>query len=137
MLAAESLIPPVIVNCKVITGLWFVPYTGKTFTNPKKLDVDHLVPLAEAHKSGGYLWPRNVKRAYANDLDNPGHLIAVESGANRSKGAKDPTEWMPPNEEYWCAYILAWVAVKDKWGLFMDEAESFNIDEIIREKRCR
>ncbi len=137
VLAAESLVPPLFLNCKVVTGLWFDPYTGRTFTSPQDLDVDHLVPLAEAHRSGGFAWTREKKRAYANDLENPGHLIAVELGANRRKGAKDPAGWMPPNESFHCAYVLAWIGVKDKWRLSMDEAESAAIERILRERRCR
>ncbi len=137
VLAQESLVPPLFLNCKVIAGLWYDPYTGLTFTDPKKLDVDHLVPLKEAFLSGAVLWTRERKRLYANDLENPGHLIAVEARANRQKGAKDPSEWMPPNESFHCAYLLAWVGVKDAWGLSMDEVESWAIEAMMREKQCR
>ena len=125
VLAQESLIPPVFSEdgCKVVAGLWYGLYTGRTFTNPRDLDIDHLVPLKEAHQSGAYAWDRQTRRAYANDLDNPGHLIAVESRANRRKGARDPAEWLPPNEAFHCAYVRAWVAVKRKWGLTMDAVE--------------
>ena len=137
VLAAESLVPPLFLDCKVVTGLWFDLYTGRTFTDPKDLDVDHLVPLAEANLSGAYSWTHEKKHAYANDLENPGHLIAVESRANRQKGAKDPAGWMPPNESFHCAYLLAWIGVKDKWGLSMDEVESWAIDEMLRDRQCR
>lgn len=137
VLAAESLVPPLFLNCKVVTGLWFDPYTGLTFTNPQDLDVDHMVPLAEAHRSGAASWTREQKRAYANDLDNPGHLFAVQARANRQKGARDPAQWMPSNESFHCAYVLAWIGVKDKWGLTMDEAESLVIENILRKKQCR
>ena len=137
VLAAESLVPPLFLNCKVVTGLWFDPYTGRTFTDPTDLDVDHLVPLKEAHISGGFAWTREEKRAYANDLDNPGHLIAVEARENRQKGARGPEEWMPENLDFWCAYLLAWVAVKTEYGLTMDEVESWAIDGMMRERQCR
>ncbi len=137
VLASESLVPPLFLNCKVITGLWFDPFTGLTFTDPTQLDVDHLVPLKEAYISGAHLWTEESKRLYANDLENPGHLIAVDRSANRSKGSKDPSEWMPTNQAYHCAYVLAWIGVKDKWNLSMDEVESWAIEEIMREKRCR
>ena len=32
-------------------------------------------------------------------MSHPDHLIAVASGANRSKGAKDPAEWLPQLEK--------------------------------------
>ncbi len=137
VLAAESLVPPLFLGCKVWRGLWFDPYTGRTFTNPRNLDVDHLVPLAEAHRSGAAAWTREKKRAYANDLENPGHLMAVQARANRQKGAKDPAGWMPPNKKFWCAYLGMWVAVKEKWNLSMDEVETQAIEEMLREERCQ
>ena len=77
-------------GCKVSSGRWYGSFTVRTFTNPRKLDIDHLVPLKEAHDSGAYAWSKSKKRDYANDMRHPGHLIAVASGANRSKDAKDP-----------------------------------------------
>ena len=118
-------------GCKVMAGLWFGLYTGRTFTNPRALDIDHLVPLKEAHQSGAHAWSRERRRAYANDLDNPGHLIAVHAGTNRAKGYKDPAEWLPPNEAFRCAYVLAWRAVKRKWGLSMDAAEAAVVARVL------
>ena len=91
-------------GCKVSSGQWYGSFTGRTFTNPKKLDIDHLVPLKEAHDSGAYAWSKSKKRDYANDMSHPDHLIAVAARANRSKGAKDPSEWMPPDRSYWRQY---------------------------------
>jgi len=61
-------------------------YTGQYFTDPRKLDMDHVVPLAEAHQSGGYARSIAKYRQYANDLASSEHLIAVASAANRSDG---------------------------------------------------
>ena len=72
-------------QCRVASGRWEDPYTGETFTNPKDLDVDHMVPLQNAHRSGGWEWTYGRREAYANDMDRPEHLIAVEAGANRAK----------------------------------------------------
>ncbi len=123
VLLEESLILPTVVGCKVVEGLWYDLYTGKTFTDPKKLDVDHLVPLKEAELSGANLWSNEKKRRYANDLDNPGHLIAVSAGANRSKGAKDIGKWLPENTSFHCAYARMWLVVKEKWGLVVGNNE--------------
>lgn len=104
-------------QCRVEFGEWTGPYTGTTITNPGDLDVDHMVPLANAHKSGGWRWSADRKRAYANSLEYPGHLIATTARANRSKGAKGPEEWRPPDSGYWCQYATDWITIKQEWGL--------------------
>ena len=79
-------------QCLVVAGKWIGLYTGKVFTNARKIDIDHVVPLKEAHISGASGWTKEKKRQFANDADN---LLAVSKSANRSKGAKDPAKWMP------------------------------------------
>jgi len=110
-------------RCKVTKGRWRCPYTGRVFSDPRKLDVDHLVPLHEAHRSGGYAWGHERRQRYANELDDPGHLVAVERGSNRSKGDKAPDRWMPADPAYRCAYVDEWVRVKDRWSLETRPAE--------------
>lgn len=110
-------------RCKVKSGRWRCPYTGRVFTDPRKLDVDHLVPLAEAHRSGGHAWEQARRKRYANALDEPDHLVAVERGSNRSKADKGPDAWMPEVEGYRCEYLQAWVGIKQRWELGMDPRE--------------
>ena len=62
----------------MVSGSWNDPYSGKTITDATKLDIDHMVPLKEAHQSGAANWSRERKRAYANDLDDPERLVAVD-----------------------------------------------------------
>ena len=82
------------------------------------------MPLKEAHESGGSTWSDAKKQDYANSLATSEHLIAVKASANRSKGAKDPAEWLPPNAAYRHKYAKIWVAIKRRWGLSADPAES-------------
>lgn len=110
-------------GCDVVRGRWYDPYTDKFFTNPNDLDVDHFVPLKEAHISGAQLWDKEKKKKYANDLENAEVLIAVDKSANRSKADKDPSEWMPSYNAYQCEYIKNWQRVKKIWGLEMDAKE--------------
>lgn len=118
VLIEESLIPVIFnKNGKVQYGMWLCLFTGQYFTNSSQLDIDHVVPLKHAHDSGGYKWSAERKMAFANELDDPNHLIAVSKSANRSKGSKSPLEWLPPNEDFWCEYISIWISIKDKWEL--------------------
>ena len=104
-------------GCRVAAGRWHDPYTGLTITDPSMLDIDHLVPLYNAHRSGGWRWDAQRKADYANDLQDPAHLIAVRNRENRQKGADGPEDWRPPNTAYWCQYAVSWAGVKVRWGL--------------------
>ena len=117
--------------CRVETGRWYGAFTGTYVESPGDLDVDHLVPLKNAHLSGGWRWEPTRKAEYANYLDDPDHLIAVTARANRSKGAKGPEEWRPPDEGYWCEYAVNWTEVKAQWGLTMTREESRAVLEIL------
>ena len=93
VLIEETLVAPTFKaadECKVQSGQWMAPFTGTTVTEASKLDVDHMVPLANAHKSGAWKWDAEKRKAYGNHLEDSYHLIAVTSSANRSKGAKGP-----------------------------------------------
>lgn len=120
-------------DCTVAAGEWSDPFTGETFTMARQLDVDHLVPLANAHRSGGWQWDAARKRDFANSLDYANHLIAVAASANRSKGARGPEEWRPPNAAYHCQYARDWIAVKAEWDLTATAAEWAALEEMLAE----
>ena len=122
-LIAESVGPVTVTGDCEISGSWFSAFDGETTTNPSNFDVDHMVPLKEAWDSGANRWDSATRERFANDLGSPHSLIAVSRGSNRSKGAKDPAEWMPPRESYTCEYIFSWTLVKIRWSLSADQAE--------------
>ena len=110
-------------GCRVATGQWLAPYTNTVVTDPGKLDVDHMVPLGNAHRSGAWGWPAERKELYANHLDDTQHLIAVTASANRSKGARGPDQWKPEDQPYWCQYAIDWVTIKNTWNLTVTQPE--------------
>ena len=66
MLIEESLTPVTFKTekgCRVVSSSWLGAYSGNVFTDASKLDIDHLVPLKEAH----------------NLEDSPGMLTDVET----------------------------------------------------------
>jgi 5-methylcytosine-specific restriction endonuclease McrA len=129
-LIAESHIPVTFDSRgKAKEGLWVCAYTGTVVTDPSKLDVDHLIPLKEAHLSGGHSWTPAKRQEYANHLTDEDHLVAVTAGSNRSKSDRDPGEWMPPNRSYWCEYLKDWIGIKKQYGLSIDKAERDAIKE--------
>lgn len=132
VLIAESLVPVEFFNdrkCDVTRGKWICPYTGREFTGSGELDIDHFVPLQNAHVSGGWEWPQEKREAYANDLEDPAHLVAVEAAANRANGSRGPEEWLP--ERGTCEYVASWIAIKRRWGLSMSEREAAAVRRVL------
>ncbi len=114
--------------CNVSWGRWLCPYTGKEILKASELDIDHIVPLAHAHRNGGANWPREKKRQLAND---PLNLVAVEASANRAKGDQGPEQWRPPQRSFWPEYAKRWRAVKSKYGLTISPAEEAALREMV------
>ena len=113
------------------TGRWWAPHLGHHLENPRHLDVDHHVPLKNAHLSGGWAWDEERKEEYANYLEDPDHLIAISSRHNRSKGARGPEEWAPPDNDLWCDYAVDWTEIKQGWNLTMTPRESEIVMDMI------
>ena len=109
-------------SCAATSGSWYSVYDGATWTAASDLDIDHLVPLAEAWDSGAGSWTTSRRQSFANDLTRP-QLIAVTDNVNQSKGDQDPATWMPSRTAYRCTYVRAWVQVKYYYGLSVDSAE--------------
>jgi lamin tail-like protein/uncharacterized protein DUF1524 len=123
VLIEESTAPATTDSDCSVTGQWLSQYDGVTTSDPSTLDVDHMVPLAEAWDSGASHWDARRREAFANDLDYEYSLIAVSASSNRSKGDQDPAEWQPPNPQIACQYAQQWSAVKVRWDLSADAAE--------------
>ena len=131
VLIEEAVVKPKIgPKCKLTGGEWVSAYDGKKVTNASQLDVDHLVPLAEAWRSGAWNWTAAQRQGYANDLDNSEALIAVTLTTNRSKGDKDPSLWMPTKEQ--CTYTEDWIAIKTKYSLTVDSKEKQTLQNQIK-----
>lgn len=109
-------------SCRATSGRWTSLYDDETFTNASDLDIDHMVPLAEAWGSGANLWTDQEREDFANDLSEP-QLIAVSASSNRSKSDQDPGEWQPPSTGWHCEYARSWIEVKYVYDLEVDRAE--------------
>ncbi len=120
--------------CKITHGTWLSPYDNRTYTDPQKVDVDHVVPLANAWRSGANGWTETRRQDFANDLTHP-QLLAVAVAQNRAKGDQDPSQWKPPNHDYWCRYAEDWIAVKHFWALTVTAAEKTALTDML--ETCR
>ena len=119
----------------VIAGTWVDPYSGVSlaFSDLKEPDqaqaiqIDHVVPLAEAWASGAASWSDERRERYANDL---GTLLAVDGPTNASKGSNDPAAWRP-KKEFQCDYARRWIAIKSAWRLGVDPSERRALKEML------
>lgn len=136
VIISESLTPPSVSgDCWIDGGHWVSRYDAVAIHGyPARFDVDHLVPLKEAHDSGAYAWSAAKRLEFANDLASPEALILVTASSNRSKSDKDPGQWLPVRRETHCGYASDWVRVKHKWGLNVDPAEKRALARIL--SRC-
>lgn len=96
------------------------PYSGKKVSDPSKLDIDHVIPLGYADAHGGHEWDTSKKQQFANDTSQ---LLAVDASANRKKGDKGPSEWMPSNKDYTCEYSTIWINTALKYGVSITDAD--------------
>jgi hypothetical protein len=130
VLLEEATIKPKIgKKCTLSGGSWLSPYDNKVQNKASSLDIDHLVPLAEAWRSGAWKWTSTQRQAFANDLNNKEALVAVTLSLNRSKGDKDVAEWLPPVNQ--CTYARDWIVVKLTYGLTVDSAEGAKLEQLI------
>ena len=123
LLDEAFLAPEQTAPCRLTGGEWYSAYDNLYISSPGGLDIDHLVPLAEAWDSGASQWTPAEREAYANDLGDERSLIAVSARSNRSKADQDPAQWLPTFEPYRCQYLTDWVATKMRWQLAVDTAE--------------
>ncbi|GIJ79972.1 Protein of unknown function [Micromonospora phaseoli] len=117
-------------SCYPTSGSWYSPYDGVTRTNPAEISIDHVVPLAEAWRSGAWSWTTARRQTYANDLGGP-ELWAVTGSVNSSKGDKDPAAWKPPRAAFHCTYARAWIQVKWYYGLSVQSAEKSALSSML------
>ncbi|MER6198466.1 HNH endonuclease family protein [Streptomyces sp. NPDC001586] len=117
-------------SCAAVSGSWYSEYDGATWTAASDLDIDHVVPLAEAWRSGANSWTTSTRQQFANDRTRP-QLIAVTDNVNQAKGDLDPGKWLPPRTAYRCTYARMWVQVKQYWGLSMDSGEKTALVNIL------
>ncbi|RLV51291.1 HNH endonuclease [Nocardioides mangrovicus] len=119
----------------VLAGTWHDPYTGRTlvFDDLKDLhqaqavQIDHIVPLAEAWASGADVWSAERRQRFANYLPE---LLAVDGPTNAGKGDGDPAAWRP-RKAFQCTYAIRWIAIKTRWHLAADPSEEAALRQLL------
>lgn len=112
--------------CKVVTGTLVSPYTGATIdfvrgnTTSTLVQIDHVVALENAWRTGAQQLSQSEREALAND---PSNLFAVDGRSNSQKRSGDAATWLPANTAFRCTYIEHQVTVKAKYRLWVAPAE--------------
>jgi hypothetical protein len=109
-------------DCYPDSGSWYSPYDGATWSLASDVDIDHIVPLSNAWRTGARSWTQSKRTQFANDLSNP-QLIAVTDNVNSAKGDQTPATWKPSRTAYWCTYAKMWVRTKYRYALTVNSAE--------------
>jgi hypothetical protein len=113
-------------KCEVISGILIDPYTGKQISfvrgngTSDLVQIDHVVALSDAWQKGAQQLTQSQRVELAND---PLELLAVDGPTNEKKGDGDAATWLPPNKAFRCQYISRQIAVKQKYNLWVTQAE--------------
>lgn len=120
-------------NCRVTSGVFDDPYTGKTIhfkygkDTSSEVQIDHVVALHDAWMTGAQKLTQQEREALANDPDN---LLAVDGPENQRKGdglclnkSGCTGMYLPPNEKYHCEYAAKFTEVKSKYNLGLIEGQ--------------
>jgi hypothetical protein len=110
-------------SCVVVSGDLNDPYTGKIIhfvrgATSTAVQIDHVVALAAAWRTGAADWRPHRRLFYAND---PDVLLAVDGPANEQKSDNDASGWVAP--QYTCRYVAQQVAIKRKYTLWVTPTE--------------
>lgn len=118
-------------QCRVISGTLHDPYTGVTIQFERgvsDVQIDHVVALSDAWQKGAQLLSREQRIRLAND---PLELLAVDGQANQEKGDGDAATWLPSNKAFRCEYVAWQIAVKQKYTLWVTEAEKNAMKKVL------
>ena len=103
------------------------PYTGERVDGRGEIDIDHVVALGDAHRSGAWRWTDTEREGFANDEVN---LLATSDDENRAKSDDGPDQWRPPDRAGWCAYAHLYGEVKRTYGLAVTGAQTAALAEL-------
>jgi hypothetical protein len=117
-------------DCQPESGSWYSVYDDTTVTVVAKATVDHVVPLAEAWRSGADHWSAAKRRTFGNDLEDPQLIIASES-SNSSKSDDGPAAWKPENKGFWCTYGEDYIMVKYQFALTTTDEEVAALNDML------
>lgn len=127
--------PTVNDQCQVVSGVFIDPYTGVSIQfqrgedSSSAVQIDHVVALSDAWQKGAQQLTLDQRVQFAND---PLNLLAVDGNANQQKSDSDAATWLPANKAFRCEYVARQVAVKQKYGLWVTQAEKESVLRVLQ-----
>ena len=122
-------------KCTVTSGvLEEDPYTGKRidFKRGRKtsmaVQIDHVVSLGDAWRSGADKIGYQRRVALANDPDN---LLASDGPANNAKSDYAAEKWLPENPAALCDFAARQVLIKDRYDLSVTAPEKAALSDVL------
>ncbi|OAA17965.1 Protein of unknown function (DUF1524) [Frankia sp. EI5c] len=121
-------------ECIVMTGELQDPYTTRIIRFSRErsasaVQIDHVIALADAWRTGALEWTAKERLAFANDPEN---LLAVDGPTNQEKSDADASEWLPPSPGARCPYVARQVGLKARYGLWVEPAEAAAMREVLQ-----
>lgn len=106
-------------------NVWICGYTDTIIPETRALDIDHIIPIKYAFDNGGAIWSTTKKRRFATDSEN---LVAVSQHANRSKGDKGLSRYLP--QKHVCFYASHWKLISKKYSLKLQKNDQQVLDSL-------
>ncbi len=122
-------------DCIVATGILRDPYTATTIKfvrgvrTSSAVQIDHVVALAAAWRTGARRWTATKRLYYANDRLV---LLAVDGPTNGSKSDSDAADWLPPKASFRCRYVARQISIKRKYVLWVTRPEKQTMTRLLR-----
>ncbi|MFT4199480.1 HNH endonuclease family protein [Gordonia sp. (in: high G+C Gram-positive bacteria)] len=120
-------------KCRVMSGWLDDPYTGGRIrfergVDVKAIQIDHVVALGDAWRTGAQEWAPQKRLEFAND---PRNLQTTAGWANQRKKAGNAATWLPPEKGYRCTYVARQIEVKAAYGLWVVAPERDAMNRVL------
>ena len=101
--------------------LQYTAYAGtekkaKELKQPDNVNYDHIIPLSYVARAigGDDAWSAEKRNTYAYDLEVG---VTASQHLNNVKGAKGPSQFLPPDRKAAIKYCYTWLVVANKYDI--------------------
>jgi hypothetical protein len=98
-----------------------------------KIEIDHVVSLADAWRAGAHAWSTSKRQRFANDFME---LEAVDAATNEDKGDETAAGWLPDDDDDQCSLVVRQISIKKRYKLTVTQDELEAMDEVLHSPVC-